>query len=142
MSHQELMMLQTQGWREARHVQGGSGRAAKIQVLLSPPLFWRGLSWNQPAEVCTGGRGSSMSSLPGTKRASRSSQLQSHLCMAFQEACVSTPLHVFKHVWSLWHSRDGARCSVGNALACPKPWLGLGCGDRWVAIFTLLLLLF
>lgn len=25
---------------------------------------------------------------------------------------------------------------------CPKPWLGLGCGDRWVVIFTLLLLLF
>lgn len=92
LSRQEPMMLQTEGWRgSARCAQGGGGRAAKIQVLLSPPLSRRGLQKNQPAEVCTDKGGTSTSSLPGTRGASRGSQLQSRLCTVFQEACVSRP---------------------------------------------------
>lgn len=96
----------------------------KVQVLLSPPLSWRGLRRNQPAkteEEPARPQSQGQGGHPGVPSSSL-------VCARLFERRVSVllHLHVFKHVWSLRHGRDGVRCSVGNARYLPQAMVGAG----------------
>lgn len=121
-------MLQTKGWRDLPGV--GREAAAEPRTYCgdpgSPLLSCRGLGRTQPAEVCTG---TSSPPLPGGHQGVPSSGPICAWLPKCQRSFIRTSRSTSGPSGVAGMVRDAQR---ETHVLCPKPRMGLGCGDRWL----------